>query len=58
MRSVFVSSHPVVHHKLASLRNVRTGPPEFRYLVRTLAGLIAAEATADLPTRDVQVMAR
>ncbi len=55
MRSVFVSSHPVVHHKLASLRDVRTGPPEFRHLVRTLAVLIAAEATTDLPTRDVQI---
>ena len=55
MRSVFASSHPIVHHKLASLRDVRTGPPEFRHLVRTLAVLIAAEATADLPTRDEQV---
>ena len=55
MRPVFVSSHPIVHHKLASLRDVRTGPPEFRHLVRTLAVLIAAEATADLPTRDEQV---
>jgi len=55
VRSVFVSSHPVVHHKLASLRDVRTSPPEFRHLVRTLAVLIAAEATADLPTRDEQV---
>jgi len=55
VRSVFVSSHPIVHHKLASLRDVRTGPPEFRHLVRTLAVLIAAEATADLPARDEQV---
>ncbi len=55
MCSVIVSSHPVVHHKLASLRDVCTGPPEFRHLVRTLATLIAAEATADLPTRDERV---
>ncbi len=55
MRSVLVSSHPVVQHKLASLRDVSTGPAEFRHLVRTLAVLIAAEATADLPTRDERV---
>ena len=35
--------------------DVRTGPPEFRHLVRTLAVLIATEATADLDTRDVTV---
>ena len=55
MQSVFVSSHPVVHHKIASLRDIRTGPAEFRHLVRTLATLIAVEATADLPTRDGRV---
>lgn len=55
MRSVFVSPHPVVQHKLASLRDAATGHPEFRHLVRTLAMLIAQEATADLPTREVPV---
>jgi uracil phosphoribosyltransferase len=54
-RLLWVSAHPVVHHMLGTLRDVRTGPPEFRHLVRTLAVLIAAEATADLPTRDVTV---
>jgi uracil phosphoribosyltransferase len=55
VRPLFVSAHPIVHHMLGALRDVRTGPPEFRHLVRTLAVLIAAEATADLPTRDVMV---
>jgi uracil phosphoribosyltransferase len=50
-----VSSHPIVHHKLASLRDASTGPPEFRQLVRSLATLIAQEATADLPTREGRV---
>lgn len=52
MRSVFASSHPVVHHKLAALRDVGTRPPKFRRLVRSLAVLLAHEATADLPTRE------
>jgi uracil phosphoribosyltransferase len=55
VKSVFVSLHPIVHHKLASLRDVNTRPPEFRQLVRSLATLIAQEATADLPTREGRV---
>jgi len=47
---VVVSSHPIVHHKLAELRDLRTGPAEFRRLVRALGVLLAQEATADLPT--------
>ncbi len=55
MSLVFPSSHPVVHHKLAALRATPTGPAEFRRLVRCLAGLLAQEATADLPTRPIRV---
>jgi uracil phosphoribosyltransferase len=55
VKSVHVSSHPIVHHKLASLRDASTRPPEFRQLVRSLAILIAQEATADLPTREGRV---
>jgi uracil phosphoribosyltransferase len=52
---VFPSSHPLVHHKLAELRATRTGPAEFRRLVRSLAVLLAHEATADLPTGPTEV---
>jgi uracil phosphoribosyltransferase len=52
---VFASSHPLVHHKLAALRDTSTGPAEFRRLVRGMACLIAQEATADLPTRPLEV---
>ena len=45
-----VSRHPIVQHQIAALRDVRTPPAEFRRLVRTLAVLLAQEATADLPT--------
>ena len=37
MSKVVVSSHPIVLHKLAELRNLRTGPAEFRRLVKALA---------------------
>ncbi|MDG3003835.1 uracil phosphoribosyltransferase [Paludisphaera mucosa] len=55
MSSVYASSHPIVHQKLAALRGVATRPPEFRALVRSLALLLGQEATADLPTREVSV---
>jgi uracil phosphoribosyltransferase len=53
---VYPSTHPVVRHKVASLRSKSTGPAEFRLLVRSLAMLLAHEATADMPSRDVEVM--
>ncbi len=54
MALVFPSSHPLVQNKLARLRDAGTGPPEFRQLVRSLATLLAHEATADLPTQEVE----
>lgn len=55
MSLVFPSKHPLVLHKIASLRSSPTRPPEFRKLVRDLAALLAYEATADLPTRPTEV---
>jgi uracil phosphoribosyltransferase len=46
--AVHVSSHPLMLHNLAILRDVRTPPPEFRRMVRDLAQLLFYEATADL----------
>jgi uracil phosphoribosyltransferase len=53
--TVFVSSHPIVRHHIAALRDVRTPTAEFRRLVRTLAVLLAHEATADLATVECEV---
>ena len=55
MPSVFSSSHPLVHQKIAALRDARTRPPEFRTLVRSLSLLLGQEATADLPVRETRV---
>lgn len=52
---VFISSHPLVQHKLALLRNVETGPKKFRELVRELAVLLIYEATTDLALEPVAV---
>jgi len=48
--TVVVSSHPIVQHHIAALRDARTASAEFRRVVRMLAVLLAQEATADLPT--------
>lgn len=55
MQVVHVSSHPLVAHHVCSLRNPATKPSEFRRVVRQLTRLVAVEATAALPTREVRV---
>jgi uracil phosphoribosyltransferase len=52
---VFPSAHPLVHDKLAALRSKDTKPAQFRALVRSLAMLIAQEATADLAVTTTEV---
>ena len=55
MANVFVMDHPLVHHKLAILRNKETPVKEFRELVSEIAGLMCYEATRNLPTKEVLV---
>ncbi len=52
---VFVSSHPLVKHKLSKLRDVSTDSTKFRQLVRELAILLAYEATQDLALQPMEV---
>ena len=55
MANVHVMDHPLVHHKLAVLRNKETPVKEFRELVSEIAGLMCYEATRNLPLKDVEV---
>jgi len=55
MNNVYSSTHPLVQHKLARLRDKNTKPKKFRELVREISALIAYEATADLLTCPVKV---
>lgn len=55
MSNVFVSSHPLIAHKLAKLRDASTEPKKFRELISEITGLLAYEATADLSTDEIQV---
>ena len=48
--AVHASTHPLVAHKLAILRDKTTEPKKFRELVRELTWLLGYEAMADLAT--------
>ena len=55
MATVTVLDHPLIQHKLAIMRNKKTGTKEFRALVNEIAGLMCYEATRNLPTKEVLV---
>ena len=55
MAEVHVVDHPLIQHKLAILRNEKTGVKEFRELISEIAGLMCYEATRNLPTEEVEV---
>jgi len=48
MSTVFPSTHPLVAHKLALLRDKNTEPKKFRELIREISILLTYEATSDL----------
>ena len=55
MANVHIMDHPLIHHKLAVLRNKETPVKEFRELVNEISGLMCYEATRNLPTMEVEV---
>ena len=55
MAKVHIMDHPLIHHKLAVLRNKETPVKEFRELINEISGLMCYEATRNLPTMDVEV---
>ncbi len=50
-----VHDHPVLHHKLAVLRNPDTQPPAFRARLSEIAALMTFNATKHLPVREVSM---
>ena len=53
--TLHVSSHPLVHHKLARLRDKATPPPAFRALRARIAQVLFAQALENAATRPVTV---
>ncbi len=55
MENVTILEHPLLKHKISSLRNKATGTNEFRAIVEEIAMLMGYEALRDLPTEDVEI---
>ena len=55
MGTVHVLEHPLIQHKLAILRDKRTGVKEFREVVGEIAALMCYEATRNLPTEEIEI---
>lgn len=47
--------HPLIQHKLALIRDEKTGSKEFRELVEEISMLMAYEVTRDFPLEEVEV---
>ena len=55
MANVHIMDHPLIHHKLAVLRQKDTPVKEFRELINEISGLMCYEATRNLPLMEVDV---
>jgi uracil phosphoribosyltransferase len=56
MPNLIVLDHPLIRHKLARLRDVKTDAREFRQLAGEIAALMTWEATRTLPTEPIEVV--
>lgn len=50
-----IFNHPLIHHKLALIRDENTGTKDFRQTVSEIGMLMAYEVTRDLPTKKLTV---
>lgn len=55
MDNVTIFDHPLITHKLAIMRDEKTGSKEFRELVEEVAMLMAFEALRDIKTKEIDV---
>jgi uracil phosphoribosyltransferase len=52
---ILITDHPLISHKLTSLRDEKTPSPTFRQLAEELVTLLAYEATRDIRTESVKI---
>ncbi len=52
---VRVIDHPLIQHKLSLIRDIKTGPKEFRELLEEIAMLMAYEITRNLPLTEMDI---
>lgn len=53
--NVKIINHPLIQHKLSLIRDIKTGPKEFRELLEEIAMLMAYEITRDLPLEETEI---
>lgn len=52
---LYVFNHPMINHKLTTLRKKETGTKDFRQHLEEIASLMAYEITRDFPTREIPI---
>ena len=55
MDNVTIFTHPLIQHKISTLRCVETGSKLFRELVEEIAMLMSYEVFRDLPTEELEI---
>ena len=55
LKNLHVVDSPLSRHKLAVLRDERTRTPDFRQAMKELALIMVAEATRNMPTKQVRI---
>ena len=55
MAKVHVMEHPLIRHKISSIRRADLGSKDFREMISEIAMLICYEATRDLKLQDVTI---
>lgn len=55
MSEVHIMTHPLIRHKIDTIRKVETGSKDFRAMVSEIAMLMCFEATRDLKLKDVEI---
>lgn len=50
-----IIDHPLIQHKLTLIRDIKTGPKEFRELLEEIAMLMAYEITRNLPLAETEI---
>ncbi len=52
---LYVFDHPMIAHKLTTMRKIETGTKDFRQHLEEIASLMAYEITHDFPTREIPI---
>lgn len=55
MENVTIFSHPLIQHKISTLRDVNTGSKLFRELIEEITMLMSYEVFRDLPLEEIEI---